>query len=260
MPRKFTFSAEELSAFKVALVNRGFDAIAKELANLGESSVLDKLKTIFKACDGNSFSPGTSVLMADGSAKPIRDVRTGDRVVATDPLGTTTVIGSVREQHLNRDVDLADLLVTGPSGRQARIETTEHHQFWNQTAQQWAEVADLRPGDLLRTPDGADVRVSAVQPRPGVRTMYDLTVGDVHTYYVFAGADPVLVHNNNCGGPLFRGTTPGYGGSNGTQPRSSPPIPSSTAPARCRSPPPNHCAASNGTRATSPPRPRSGWS
>ena len=30
--------------------------------------------------------------------------------------------------------------------------------------------------------------------------MYDLTVDDIHTYYVMAGTTPVLVHN--CGGPV----------------------------------------------------------
>nr|WP_308405337.1 hypothetical protein [Streptomyces rugosispiralis] len=28
---------------------------------------------------------------------------------------------------------------------------------------------------------------------------YDLTVSRIHTYYVLAGATPVLVHNSNCG-------------------------------------------------------------
>ena len=40
----------------------------------------------------NSFTPGTLVLMADGSTKPIEDVETGDKVLATDPeTGETTV-------------------------------------------------------------------------------------------------------------------------------------------------------------------------
>ncbi|GGL86341.1 hypothetical protein GCM10012279_00020 [Micromonospora yangpuensis] len=33
----------------------------------------------------NSFTPGTHVLMADGTTKPIEDVHTGDQVIATDP-------------------------------------------------------------------------------------------------------------------------------------------------------------------------------
>nr|WP_307175341.1 Hint domain-containing homing endonuclease [Streptomyces africanus] len=34
---------------------------------------------------GNSFTPDTKVLMADGSTKRIKDVDIGDRVLATDP-------------------------------------------------------------------------------------------------------------------------------------------------------------------------------
>lgn len=34
---------------------------------------------------GNSFTPGTKVLMADGSSKPIEDVKLGDKIFATDP-------------------------------------------------------------------------------------------------------------------------------------------------------------------------------
>ncbi len=33
----------------------------------------------------NSFAPGTRVLLADGSTRPIEEVELGDRVVATDP-------------------------------------------------------------------------------------------------------------------------------------------------------------------------------
>ncbi|GHA77620.1 hypothetical protein GCM10010345_94030 [Streptomyces canarius] len=32
--------------------------------------------------------------------------------------------------------------------------------------------------------------------------MYNLTVSDLHTYYVLAGETPVLVHNSNCGPSL----------------------------------------------------------
>ncbi|MEU0520811.1 RHS repeat-associated core domain-containing protein, partial [Streptosporangium sp. NPDC006007] len=40
----------------------------------------------FSACARpNSFVPGTPVLMADGTRKPIKQVKTGDKVLATDP-------------------------------------------------------------------------------------------------------------------------------------------------------------------------------
>lgn len=36
-------------------------------------------------CEPNSFVPGTGVLMADGTTKPIKDVRVGDQVLSADP-------------------------------------------------------------------------------------------------------------------------------------------------------------------------------
>ncbi|WP_280725405.1 hypothetical protein [Kitasatospora sp. MAA4] len=47
--------------------------------------------------------------------------------------------------------------------------------------------------------------VLTVTVTPGEADRYNLTVADLHTYYVLAGATPVLVHNS-CGGttPLYR--------------------------------------------------------
>lgn len=51
--------------------------------------LVDKAKAFIKC--KNSFVPGTLVVMADGSRKPIEDVKTGDVVLVTDPVtGKTT--------------------------------------------------------------------------------------------------------------------------------------------------------------------------
>ncbi|MEU8265485.1 hypothetical protein AB0C02_33440, partial [Micromonospora sp. NPDC048999] len=46
--------------------------------------------------------------------------------------------------------------------------------------------------------DGQIRYVTAVRTFTGSKVMRDLTVDDIHTYYVMAGEQPVLVHN--CGG------------------------------------------------------------
>ncbi|MBT8227768.1 MAG: hypothetical protein HKP61_15550 [Dactylosporangium sp.] len=48
------------------------------------------------------------------------------------------------------------------------------------------------------------VIVLAVDTHTGGQDMYNLTVDDIHTYYVVAGNEPVLVHNSSCGN-LFEG-------------------------------------------------------
>ena len=55
-----------------------------------------------RACAPNSFVPGTKVLMADGTAKPIEDIELGDMVLATDPItgksAAKTVAGTIATQ------------------------------------------------------------------------------------------------------------------------------------------------------------------
>jgi hypothetical protein len=64
----------------------------------------------------------------------------------------------------------------------------------------WTTVADLRAGDRLRTRDGASDVVTGLRTVAAPRTVWDLTVAELHTFYVLAGATPVLVHN--CDGTL----------------------------------------------------------
>ncbi|MEV0119500.1 hypothetical protein AB0H77_40650 [Streptomyces sp. NPDC050844] len=51
----------------------------------------------------------------------------------------------------------------------------------------------------LRSSDGATPRITATKAwtAPSQR-VHNLTVADLHTYYVMAGDTPVLVHNSNC--------------------------------------------------------------
>ncbi|WP_220189666.1 Hint domain-containing protein, partial [Streptomyces phytophilus] len=46
-------------------------------------------------CESNSFTAGTPVLMADGTTKPIEDVKVGDKVLTTDPETGKTSIETV---------------------------------------------------------------------------------------------------------------------------------------------------------------------
>jgi RHS repeat-associated protein len=142
----------------------------------------------------NSFDGDTPVLMADGQGKPIDEVKVGDEVKATDPATGRTATKRVTGLHLNLDTELADVTVTGGRGNTSTVHTTQHHLFWNRTAGTWTTAAALRPGEQLVTPDGVATVVS-VRSFTSAHPMYDLTVQDIHTFYVNAGKTPVLVHN-----------------------------------------------------------------
>jgi hypothetical protein len=133
--------------------------------------------------------------MADGTTKPIKDVKTGDHVEATDPTTQTTNSEPVTQLHDNQDTDLTDLTLTDGNRQLSIIHTTQNHPFWDVTTQQWTPTALLRRGDALQTPTGTGAHVTSVHSFTGRKSMLNLTVADIHTYYVVAGTTPVLVHN-----------------------------------------------------------------
>ncbi|WP_213013445.1 LamG-like jellyroll fold domain-containing protein [Paractinoplanes toevensis] len=145
----------------------------------------------------HSFDPDSRVLMADGSQRPIKDVNVGDQVLATDPDSGVSKAEPVTQLHRNTDHDLTTLTVQDQDGKKSALETTWHHPFWDATDRKWTDAQDLRAGHHLQVEGEGDVTVMVVANTTGTREMRDLTVSDIHTYYVFAGTAPVLVHN--CG-------------------------------------------------------------
>ncbi|MEW2505940.1 polymorphic toxin-type HINT domain-containing protein [Amycolatopsis sp. NPDC047767] len=65
------------------------------------------------------------------------------------------------------------------------------------TLHTWREADNLRVGDEVDTPDNGHVTVAATRVYTAAIITYNLTVDDVHTYYVLAGTTPILVHNCN---------------------------------------------------------------
>ncbi|MFJ9809408.1 ricin-type beta-trefoil lectin domain protein [Streptomyces sp. NPDC101158] len=177
------------AAPKRATVQDGATAAAAASTKADEPSVGNAGTTC-------SFSPDTPVLMDDGSSKPIVDVTAGDKVEAADPntgedKGGRIVVATLAHD----DSDLVDLSVRLPAGDTETIHTTSEHPFWDATSHAWVPAAGLTPGHALTTPDGRPVLVVEVQQTPGTATRYNLTVDELHTFYVLAGAAPVLVHN-----------------------------------------------------------------
>jgi hypothetical protein len=218
LPKKLTFSADEISALKLAINTKGIDSVEGALRGITDSSTLDTLTKLLddvkgldllRACLRNSFAGATPVLLADGTGKPIQEVALGDLVLATDPRSGVTAARPVTELHANLDTELADVTVRDGAGVAAVINTTQHHAFWNDGTREWTDAARLRPGDSLRTPSGAPATVAAADSFSGSRTMYNLSVAGLHTYYVLAAGTPVLVHNTGGCKPLGLGNTAG---------------------------------------------------
>ncbi|MFF2146240.1 polymorphic toxin-type HINT domain-containing protein [Kitasatospora sp. NPDC058190] len=178
---------------------------AKKFGSWGEKAAefIKKLVTrIPPTCPlPNSFPAGTPVLMGDGSHKPIETIRVGDEVLATDPLTGQSAGQKVDAViYTPDDVDFTDLDIEGDNGS-GNLTATDHHPFWSGKQRQWVDAGDLTVGDQLRTPNGSAATVTGVEHRKDLQAAYNLTVRNVHTYYVLAGSNAVLVHNKTCRDP-----------------------------------------------------------
>jgi hypothetical protein len=142
----------------------------------------------------HSFDPDTRVVMADGTTKAIKDVKVGDKVLATDPATGKTHVRVVTHLHINQDTNLAEVTVRTSDGKLVTLSTTQNHPFWDATTGRWVNAADLQPGHNLRGVKGPGrPTVVAVRNHTGSEQMRDLTIATTHTYHVLAGNTPVLV-------------------------------------------------------------------
>ncbi|TLQ43820.1 Rhs family-like protein [Streptomyces marianii] len=157
-------------------------------------------------CEFNSFGPGTLVLMADGSTKPIEKVKAGDQVVATDPktgktsvqTAAATIVGKGSKDLVRITLKVHDGS-TSTEPRTTTVTATAGHPFWVPSLRVWVDAGALNPGQWVQASSGAWIQISTVEAWTAHKaTVHNLTVTDVHTYYVLAGATPVLVHNAKC--------------------------------------------------------------
>lgn len=203
-PQKLLAAVDLLRAFDASLrtgigIDDAFNALraldldAAVVAQLEQKALFSE--EVLVACATNSFPADTQVLMADGSHRAISSVMVGDLLVATDPVTGerhTEPVTATFQHDTQRLVDIA--FADGGS-----LTSTAGHRVYV-SGFGWQYVADLQAGDRLRGPDGSPRIVSAVRDRSDLAPsrVYDLTVDNLHTFYVRTqGAQPqdVLVHN-----------------------------------------------------------------
>jgi hypothetical protein len=176
--------------------------------------------------------------MADGSVKSIDKVKVGDKVLNAVPgqsknqvhtvsavlvttsdrdfvdVGVRPVVasGTAKTETISKSglvgkavagVAAAVALAVSPQVADAApapastLTTTFHHPFYDVTQSAFVDAKDLKPGDVLQSETGSAV-VASVRLYHASQVTWDLTIGDLHTYFVVAGATPILVHNDSC--------------------------------------------------------------
>jgi hypothetical protein len=187
------------SGFPRALAEDDLKSIA---GTDGGERLLAKLgKQLKDLCTRDSFAGTTNVLMADGTSKPIDQIKIGDKIAnalpGTDP-GTRDQTHTVTAIHVTpTDHNYTDVTITTPTGPHTIIGTS-HHRYWDATTRAWTPTDHLHSGDHLQTTYGRSVTITALRSHSATMVTYNLTIDGLHTYYVEAGSTPVLVHNNNC--------------------------------------------------------------
>ncbi|MFI1002464.1 polymorphic toxin-type HINT domain-containing protein [Streptomyces galbus] len=145
------------------------------------------------------FLAGTKVLMADGHSKNIEDVKAGDEVLATDPETGKSAARAVLALIVTEDDKFFNELSIATDDGVEKLTATYEHPFWSPSEHAWTHADDLRPGMTLLTDEGDTVVITGNRAFSERARTFNLTVDDLHTYYVLAGQTPVLVHNSNCG-------------------------------------------------------------
>ncbi|MGO1055275.1 polymorphic toxin-type HINT domain-containing protein [Crossiella sp. CA198] len=192
----------------ISAVSTYFEKIGPAKALLAKvDKVADDLKTDGGSCPTRSFVPGTRVLLADGSSKPIEEIRIGDRVQAADPetgeSGARAVVGTVTNESVKRLVTVT-VDTDGDRGEATgSVVATDNHPFWVDNQGRWVYAGELAPGDEVLDSAGARVTVVAASQRVARQRVHNLSVDVSRTYYALAGGTPVLVHN--CGPELGDG-------------------------------------------------------
>ncbi|MGX1367327.1 hypothetical protein RKD19_002686 [Streptomyces canus] len=181
------------AAFAVRTAMRGGAGLGAAIWSLRGSGLaasaaarLEQLgaKALLSMC----FPAGTKVDTADGP-RNIEDIRVGDRVWSMDQRTGKRSLKPVLEL-FHRTVDHLVRVET----KNGTVESTDSHPYWVQE-RGWTEARDLRPGDRLRTLDGGSDAVTGTSLVEGSVGVFNFEVADNHTYYVYAGSTPVLVHN-----------------------------------------------------------------
>ncbi|MEV6973018.1 ricin-type beta-trefoil lectin domain protein [Kitasatospora sp. NPDC093806] len=153
-------------------------------------------KRVFKRC--NSFAPETRVLMADGTYRAISEIAVGDVVLATDPETGVSSVEPVLNVIVGYGVKHLVRVSTEDSVGDSGVVATAGHPFWVM-GRGWVDAGDVEVGDRLVSDDGASHVVDSVVDYGDTadRIVFNLNVGNVHTYTVDADGVDVVVHNKS---------------------------------------------------------------
>ncbi len=147
---------------------------------------------------GQCFAAGTLVQMADGTTKPIEQVKAGDWVASRDAEKTEKSHDKVKSgENVGKQVarsfvteKMPTVKVTFSNGE--TLQCTTGHPFYVE-GKGFTPADRLAIGNAIVTRAGPNVKVRKVE-KTGITTVYNFEVGGTHTYFV--GKTQAWVHND----------------------------------------------------------------
>jgi hypothetical protein len=189
------------SALQIGIV----DAIAEAMKDLiirYYEGLMGLMLTMARTC----FVAGTQVVVGikeDGSfiTRNIEDLRPGDMVVSRDEhdLNDNLDLRPVVQVFRKVSDHLRILRIQSQDTNVETLQTTDNHEFWVK-GRRWVKAGDLRIGDQVDQPDGANATVISTvrEERAEGISVYNFEVKGDHTYFVEDGngnQTAIWVHN-----------------------------------------------------------------
>lgn len=131
---------------------------------------------------GGCFTADTLITMADGSLKPISQIKTGDLIKTyADVDNPDLVTSQVNDTYT---VDVEGYLIINSD-----LEITPEHKVWLNSS--WQPIGNAQIGDKLLDQDGKEVVIRSIEWQQNPTTVYNLHVDTYHTFI----ANGIYVHN-----------------------------------------------------------------
>ena len=138
--------------------------------------------------DFQCFASGTPILMADGTIKPIEQVKAGDLV-----MGFSGDAARVKQTYHRTSDQIREIRYRNSVGELRRLVTTDGHLFWT-TNGKWKAARKLDSDDVLTGPDRSPWQIVSNVRINRAMEVYNLDVEKYRSYF----ANGVLVHER-CG-------------------------------------------------------------
>ena len=179
------FAEDALSLRKSLASNQQVAKDARSMVAKSESYIAQASAEIKQ---GGCFVAGTPVWMADGTLKPIEQVKVGDLVLSKNE--QTGEIAPKKVSHVSVRADIWTRKLSFDNG--AILETTDEHPLYVD-GRGFVKAKEVGIGNSIVTRAGPGAKVVGVQVDVRQATVYNFTVDAFHSYFV--GQDALWVHN-----------------------------------------------------------------